>query len=93
MAKQLTRNTNDKLLGGVCSGVAQYLGVDTGLTRLITLAIVLLTGIGPFLYLGAWFLLPDETSRSGITWVTDEIRSRKNSTTDAPAQHNPDDLR
>jgi phage shock protein PspC (stress-responsive transcriptional regulator) len=40
----MTRNLNDKMLGGVLSGIANSLGMSTGLVRVIF--IVLYLGIG-----------------------------------------------
>ncbi len=40
----MTRNLNDKMLGGVLSGIANSLGISTGLLRVIF--IVLYLGIG-----------------------------------------------
>ena len=33
--KKLTRNRDDKWLGGVCAGIADYTGIDANLVRLI----------------------------------------------------------
>lgn len=75
MTKRLTRSSSDKILGGVCGGLANYLNIDAGLVRLLTAAIILLTGFGPIAYLLAWFLLPDDSGRSGMNWVMGQIRS------------------
>jgi phage shock protein C len=57
--KRLTRNTDDKMIGGVCSGVADYLGVDVTLVRLLTV-IGAIFGLGSLViaYLVAWILVP-----------------------------------
>ncbi|MDQ4051160.1 MAG: PspC domain-containing protein [Actinomycetota bacterium] len=57
--KRLTRNTDDKLLGGVCSGVADYLGVDVTLVRLLTV-VGAVFGLGSLViaYVVAWLLVP-----------------------------------
>ena len=34
--KRLVRRTDDKMIAGVCSGVADYLGVDVTLVRVLT---------------------------------------------------------
>lgn len=34
MEKKLTRSTTDKMLGGVCGGLAEYFGLDSTLVRL-----------------------------------------------------------
>jgi phage shock protein PspC (stress-responsive transcriptional regulator) len=53
------RNTDDKWLAGVCSGVANRLGVDPVLVRGALLLLVIFGGFGLTLYLLAWALLPD----------------------------------
>ena len=57
--KRLTRNADDKLLGGVCSGVADYLGVDVTLVRLLTV-VGAVFGLGSLVvaYVVAWVLMP-----------------------------------
>jgi phage shock protein C len=58
--KRLTRNTDDKFLGGVCSGVADYLGMDVTLVRLLTVVGAVL-GFGSLVvaYLVAWLVMPE----------------------------------
>ncbi len=42
VSKKLFRNPKDKILGGVCSGIAQFFNIDTWIVRLIFLAPILL---------------------------------------------------
>ena len=58
--KRLVRSRDDRMLGGVCSGVATYLGVDVTLVRLITV-LGAVFGFGSFLvaYIVAWVLVPE----------------------------------
>jgi phage shock protein PspC (stress-responsive transcriptional regulator) len=58
--KRLTRDTDDKMLGGVCSGVADYLGVDVTLVRLLAVVGAIL-GVGSLVvaYVLAWILIPE----------------------------------
>lgn len=59
--KQLVRCSNDKTIGGVCSGFARYAGIDISLTRIITLILFLFTASGIFwVYLILWAVLPEE---------------------------------
>ncbi len=59
MTKQLTRRTDDRWIGGVCSGIAAYLDVDVNLVRLLTvLATVLGAGSLILVYIVAWILVP-----------------------------------
>ena len=56
---RLYRDTSDKILGGVCSGIANYLNVDPAIIRLL-FAIITFGGFGfgIFLYIVAWIILP-----------------------------------
>jgi phage shock protein C len=58
--KRLTRNTNDKMIGGVCSGVADYFGIDVTLVRLLTV-VGAIFGLGSLVvaYVVAWILIPE----------------------------------
>ena len=58
--KRLFRNTEDQILGGVCSGVASYFGITDPLW--IRLAFVLVTisgGVGILAYIILWVILPE----------------------------------
>lgn len=60
MTKQLTRNTADKMILGVCSGVANYLNIDTVLIRLGFLLLAIFgSGSGVLLYLLLAILMPE----------------------------------
>ncbi|RQO31458.1 hypothetical protein DBR32_05710 [Taibaiella sp. KBW10] len=56
--KKLVRNANDKILGGVCSGVASYLNVDVAVVRIAFVLLTLLYGSGVLLYFLLWIALP-----------------------------------
>lgn len=58
---RLYRSGSDKMLGGVCGGIAEVYDVDPTLVRLITLLIVLTTGAGLLVYLIAWLIMPTES--------------------------------
>lgn len=53
------RNTDDKWVAGVCSGLASRLGVDPVLVRGAMLMLIIFGGFGLTVYLVAWALLPD----------------------------------
>ena len=59
--KRLFRNENDKLIGGVCGGVANYFGIDTILVRII-FVVIAFTGAGLLAYLILWIALPSSAS-------------------------------
>jgi len=58
--KRLVR-TQDRWLGGVCSGLARYFGIDANLVRLIVVIGTIL-GFGSLIiaYIVAWILMPQE---------------------------------
>ena len=58
---RLYRSEDDKVLGGVCGGIAEEYDLDPSLVRLATLVIVLTAGIGLPLYLAAWLIVPPES--------------------------------
>ena len=58
---RLYRSEDDKVLGGVCGGLAEKYELDPSLVRLATLVIVLTAGIGLPLYLAAWLVVPPES--------------------------------
>lgn len=45
--KKLYRSSTNKILGGVCGGLAEYINVDTSVIRLIWTVVVVFTGIVP----------------------------------------------
>ncbi len=65
MAKKMYRSRSDRVLGGVCGGLAQYLDVDANLIRAAFVAFALLTGVGVVVYLVLWLLVPLEGEAEG----------------------------
>ena len=58
--KRLTRRSNDRMVAGVCSGVADYLGLDVTLVRLLTVvAAIFSVGAVAVAYIAAWILMPE----------------------------------
>ncbi len=55
---RLYRDTNDKMLGGVCSGMAAYIRIDPTVVRLLFLVLFFGGGSGFLLYLLLWIILP-----------------------------------
>ena len=58
--KHLVRLRDDRMVAGVCSGVARYLGVDPTLVRLLAvLGIFFSLGTALVAYVVAWVLMPE----------------------------------
>ena len=58
MEKKLQRDTRNKVIGGVCAGLANYFGMDASLLRLLLALMVLFAGSGFWLYIILWIVMP-----------------------------------
>ena len=59
------RSSDDRIVAGVCAGVARHLNVDPIIVRIAVVALTFVGLSGLILYLAAWFLLPeDDADRS-----------------------------
>ncbi|MFO1251515.1 PspC domain-containing protein [Inhella sp.] len=58
---KLRRSKSDRMLGGVCGGIAKLSGVETWIWRLILVGLVLCFGSGVLLYLLLWIFVPEES--------------------------------
>ena len=59
MGKKLYRNTDNKMIAGVCSGLADYINIDPTIVRLI-FALVGLSGTGILAYLVCAIIIPEK---------------------------------
>ncbi|MFC5743414.1 PspC domain-containing protein [Dyella tabacisoli] len=59
MEKRLHRSLNDRKVAGVCGGIAEYLGWDPTLVRLLWVVLTLLGGSGVLIYAILWIVMPD----------------------------------
>lgn len=64
--KQLRRTREGRILAGVCSGAAEYLGVDANILRLGLAVFSVFGGSGIALYVLAWLLMPEEGQDKSI---------------------------
>lgn len=63
--RKLRRSRDDRMVAGVCGGVAKLLGVDAALLRILLVAATLFGfGAGAVLYLACWFLVPEEAAEA-----------------------------
>ncbi|REG88260.1 PspC domain-containing protein [Algoriphagus antarcticus] len=68
--KKLYRNPDDKVIGGVASGLAAYFGVEVIYTRLALAFLILAGGSGFLIYLILWIITPVASS------ITERIRMK-----------------
>jgi phage shock protein C len=65
--KVLVRRREDRILAGVCAGLADYFDVDVNLIRLIVAVVAVFTGgVGVLAYLVAWVVIPEDGEKTSI---------------------------
>jgi len=74
----LTRSRTNKVLAGVCGGIADYAGWDAGVVRAVfAISCVLLPGLGLSVYLILWIVLPEEgSSTTGLDSIVGAFRRK-----------------
>lgn len=62
MSKRLTRPRENRMIAGVCAGLAEYMNLDVSLVRLLFVIIMLVTAVFPMglFYIIAWIIIPEE---------------------------------
>ncbi len=74
--RELCRPVDDRMLAGVASGLARYLGVDVTIVRVVLAVLVFFGGAGVPIYLAGWLLIPEEGADASI--ASDLISSLEN---------------
>lgn len=59
--KKLYRSESNKMLAGVCGGLAEYFDMDITLMRLLWVGLSLVGGPGVLLYIIFWLVVPTES--------------------------------
>jgi phage shock protein PspC (stress-responsive transcriptional regulator) len=61
-SRRLVRSDIDRIIGGVCGGIANYLGVDPLIVRIVFVVISWAFGLSWLLYAVLWAVLPGANS-------------------------------
>ena len=58
----LIRTSNDKVLGGVCGGIARWLGWDPTVVRIVYVVVSFFSAAFPgiLVYILLWILMPED---------------------------------
>lgn len=64
---RLVRNADDKIIAGVCSGLANYFNIDPVIMRIIFVVLLFTGGSGVLVYLILWVAVPSQSIQSNIT--------------------------
>lgn len=62
-SRELVRSSDDKVIAGVCAGVARYFNIDPGIVRIATVVLTLFTFVPAVVYLIAMFVLPERSTK------------------------------
>jgi len=60
MSRKLTRPRDNRMIAGVCAGLARRFGMSAGMMRLIFILSLLLPGTQVIIYLALWIIMPNE---------------------------------
>ena len=58
--RRLYRSRNDKMVGGVCAGLADYFNIDPTIVRILVALLFFGAGIGFLPYIILWVVVPEE---------------------------------
>ena len=76
----LRRSDTDKMIAGVCGGIAAYLGIDSVIVRLLCALLALASGVGVFIYVVLWIIMPgnslEDQIKVGITPEGQKIKGQ-----------------
>jgi phage shock protein C len=65
-SQALQRPIHGRMLAGVAAGVADYLGVDVTIVRIVLAVLTIMGGAGLPVYLAGWLLIPEEGAEQSL---------------------------
>lgn len=83
MDKRITKSKTDKIIDGVCGGIAEYFGVDSVIVRLVFVVLVFFNGLGLLLYIILIIIMPKagqvnqspkETIQENVQEIGDRVK-------------------
>lgn len=70
--KKLYRSRENRKVGGVCGGIAEYFGFDPTLVRLGAVILMFVWGAGLLAYVVAWAIIPERPAHVDVDY---EVKS------------------
>ena len=61
--RTLYRSRRDRIVAGICGGLADYFGISASRIRIALLLLILLAGLSLWVYLILWLIVPPEPQR------------------------------
>lgn len=85
---KLTRNDTDRMIAGVCGGIAVYMGIDPVFVRLAFVLLTFASGIGLPIYLILWAIMPrtEDVGKPNATVLQDNFEEMSQKMTTGVSQ-------
>ena len=64
--RRISRSRDERMLAGVCGGIARHLGIDPVLVRIATVVLATMGGAGIVAYAAAWLLVPNDEAADAV---------------------------
>jgi phage shock protein C len=74
MSTALYRSRENRVIGGVCAGLARYLNIDVTIVRIFFVLLALVDGAGVPIYFILWLIMPEEEQVSQAA-LGDNVRT------------------
>jgi len=76
-ASRSLHRSDNRVIAGVCSGVAEYLGIDTTLVRILVVVFTIFGGAAVPIYLVAWAIIPDTRGDMIATRMAERLAAKR----------------
>lgn len=88
MNKRLYRSHKEKMIGGVCGGIAEYFDIDPVLIRILFVVAVFAGGSGILAYIICWIIIPDQPYSTPVSPTTDSTQPGSSQPQPVPEPNN-----
>lgn len=75
-SKKLYKSKKERIIFGVCGGIAEYFEIDPTIIRILFLLLAFAGGSGPILYVILAIIMPEEGSKDGMKDSIKDIQKR-----------------
>ena len=79
-SKKLRKSSNNRVLCGVCAGIAEYLGIDPVIIRLLFAVLTCISGLGIIAYIIAIVVIPEDGSAAIAEDAIQKLKQLGNTT-------------
>ncbi len=74
--KRLYRSRHNKIIAGICGGIAEYFDIDPVIVRLL-MVLLFIYGVGLIIYILGWIMIPQEPAEMPQEEVIDVDEEKK----------------